>query len=96
MYATILSPGASVSHTFSSTATKGYFHLAMTSGYRGPTIPASEKFEDGGARVRLNGGLALEEGDGSFIHIAKAGEREIKVENTGTKDAEFVLFEMED
>ena len=53
MYATILSPGASVSHTFSSTATKGYFHLAMTSGYRGPTIPASEKFEDGGARVQI-------------------------------------------
>ncbi|KAL8279968.1 hypothetical protein RQP46_007549 [Phenoliferia psychrophenolica] len=96
MYAAILSPGATISHTFASTATKGYFHLAMTSGYRGPTIPASEKFEDGGARVRVQDALALEEGDATFIDIAKAGDREFKVQNTGTKDAEFVLFEMED
>ncbi|KAK4701743.1 quercetin 2,3-dioxygenase, partial [Phenoliferia sp. Uapishka_3] len=96
MYASILSPGASITQTISSTATKCYLHLAMTSGYRGPSIPASEKFEDGGARVRLNGALALEEGDGAFVEVKKEGERELKIENTGSKDAEFVLFEMED
>ena len=96
MYASILSPGATVSHTFSPTSTKGYFHLAMTSGYRGPTIPAAEKFEDGGARVRVQNALAFEEGDGSFINLRKEGDRQFTVENTGTKDAEFVLFEMED
>lgn len=67
----------------------------MRSGYRRPEVAASEKFEDGGAMVRVNGGLVLEEGDGAFVVVSGEGDRGLKVENVGDKDAEWLLFEME-
>lgn len=68
----------------------------MVSGYRKPSTSASDKFEDGGAKLRLNGALVVEEGDGAFINVAKEGEREVVFENQGARDAEFVFFEMEE
>lgn len=67
----------------------------MRSGYRGPSVAASDKFESGGALLRLNG-LNLEEGDGAFVSVVKSeGSRELKIDNVGEVDAEFVLFEMD-
>ncbi|KAM0751506.1 pirin domain-containing protein [Meredithblackwellia eburnea MCA 4105] len=94
MYASILSPGASIKHIISDKITKAYLHNIMLSGYRSPSIPAGEKFEDGGAKLRVNNSLQLEEGDGAFVTVGKEGEREVIFENNGTKDAEFVWFEM--
>ncbi|KAI5474991.1 hypothetical protein MNV49_002114 [Pseudohyphozyma bogoriensis] len=95
MFASILSPKTSVTHTFFKTTTKAYLHNIMVSGYRSPSTPANEKFEDGGARIRLNNGLILEEGDGAFVEITKGEANEFLVENVGTKDAEWILFELE-
>jgi hypothetical protein len=68
----------------------------MRSGYRGPNEAASEKYVDGGAMIRLNDGLILEEGDGAFILISKGdGDKSVKVDNVGDKDAEWLLFELE-
>lgn len=58
-----------------------------------------DKFEDGGAKLRINGGLVLEEGDGAFVTVEKGaeeGSREIKVENVGEREVEWLLFEMSD
>lgn len=96
MYASILSPKASVKHTLAPTTTKAYVHEVMRSGYRGPTVSASDKFEDGGARVQLNGGLILEEGDGAFVTVGADSPRELEVRNVGERDSEFLLFEMSD
>lgn len=98
MYASILSPKSSVKHTLAASTTKAYVHEIMRSGYRGPTTSASDKFEDGGARVQLNGGLILEEGDGAFVTVVggDSAAREVEVRNVGERDAEFLVFEMSD
>lgn len=67
----------------------------MKSGYRSPSQTASDKFEDGGARIRLNGGAVLEEGDGAFVEVTKGGEGELGFENVGEREAEVLMFEME-
>lgn len=97
MFASILNPTSSLTHTISPTTKKAYLHLIMRSGYRAPSVSAAEKYEDGGAKLRVNGGLILEEGDGAFVDLgAVTDSREIKVENVGEKrDAEWLLFEME-
>ena len=97
MFASILNPASSLTHSLSPTTKKAYLHLIMRSGYRAPSVSASEKYEDGGAKLRVNGGLILEEGDGAFVDLtAVTDNREIKVENVGEKrDAEWLLFEME-
>lgn len=46
-----------------------------------------------GAKVELNGGLELREGDGSFANADK-GEV-IQIENTGDRDAEVLVFDLE-
>lgn len=71
----------------------------MKSGYRRPSVSASEKYETGGARLRINGGLVLEEGDGAFISVlgnkTSDGEREVKIESIGEVEGEFLLFEID-
>jgi hypothetical protein len=71
----------------------------MKSGYRRPSVSAAEKYETGGARLRINGGLVLEEGDGAFISAlgnkTSDGEREVKIESIGEVEGEFLLFEMD-
>ena len=62
MYASILSPGQKVSHTFES-GTKGYLHLVMN---------------NTGAKVSITGKsgtqVSLKEGDGAFINAEEAVE----------------------
>ncbi|QRV74110.1 pirin domain-containing protein [Ceratobasidium sp. AG-Ba] len=90
VYATILSPGKSVVHTFPAPAEgqkarKAYIHNIQTSGYN----PKAAN----GANVQLNGGLKLHEGDGSFA-ASTEGEK-IEITNTGTTDAEVLVFDLE-
>ena len=46
-----------------------------------------------GAQIKLNGGLELREGDGSFA--GAAGGEVIQIENTGDRDAELLVFDLE-
>ncbi|KAG8714857.1 hypothetical protein FRC11_006773 [Ceratobasidium sp. 423] len=90
VYASILSPGKTVTHTFSKpaegqSARKAFVHVIQTSGYN--TKAAT------GAKVQLNGGLELSEGDGSFA--AAPGGEEIRIENKGDRDAEVLVFDLE-
>ncbi|KAG8887392.1 hypothetical protein FRB98_009702 [Tulasnella sp. 332] len=81
--ASILSTGKSVTHKFQ--GTKGYVHLIQTSGYN--------TGESSGNKIRINGQLELGEGDGSFIHGAKA--QEVKIENVGSGKAELLVFDIQ-
>jgi len=88
LYSTILSPSASLPHTFATGTTKGYIHVIQTSGY-------NQQAASGGA-VRVSGADGVEqvlrEGDGAYI----SGEgQEIKVENVGDVTAEVLLFDLE-
>ncbi|GAA5870747.1 hypothetical protein JCM16303_001574 [Sporobolomyces ruberrimus] len=99
MYASILSPKGRVKiqHTLAPETKRAYLHSIMKSGYRGPNVSAGDKFEDGGAKLRVNGGLVLEEGDGAFVTIQKGeGDKVIEVENVGEREVEWLLFEMQD
>ena len=85
-YATILSPGKSLSYTFQGDSARlGYIHLAQMSGYN----PGKET---GGATVDV-GGNEIREGDGVFVKGGKSGDT-IEFENIGDVDAEFVWFDM--
>lgn len=85
-YATILSPGKSLSYTFQGDGDRlGYIHLAQMSGYN-PTT------ETQGAKVMI-GEKEIREGDGVFVRGAKKGDT-VQFENTGSTDAEFVWFDM--
>jgi hypothetical protein len=98
MLATVLEPKKSVTHKLASTTTRAYLHLIMTSGYRKPTVSASDKYPDGGAMIEVNEGLVCEEGDGAFIEVRPGSDEDQRVltfKNVAEKDAEFVLFEME-
>ncbi|KAJ3006922.1 hypothetical protein HKX48_009410 [Thoreauomyces humboldtii] len=95
MFASILTPSKTITHTFPKSTPKAYIHNIMVGGYRGPNVAAGDKFEDGGARLKLENGLVLEEGDGAFVEIAEGEGNEFKFENVGAKDAEFILFELE-
>ncbi|GAA5976705.1 hypothetical protein JCM5350_006726 [Sporobolomyces pararoseus] len=103
MFASILIPksGVTLNHVLAPETKRAYLHSIMKSGYRPPNVEAGDKFEDGGAKMRVNAGLVLEEGDGAFITVnAKEGgneaERELKFENVGEREVEFLLFEMSD
>lgn len=84
MKAAVILPGRTIEHTLS--ATKAYIHLIQTSGYN--------RGKAKGNRIRLNGGLELGEGDGSFVW-AKEGET-VEIENVGTGSAEVLVFDIED
>ncbi|GAA6007876.1 hypothetical protein JCM11491_006521 [Sporobolomyces phaffii] len=92
--------GAAIEHALAPETKRAYVHSIMKSGYRSPHVSAGDKFEDGGAKLRLNGGLVLEEGDGAFITIAKGAngveDRTLRVENVGQREVEWLLFEMQD
>ncbi|GBE86338.1 pirin domain-containing protein [Sparassis crispa] len=93
LYATLLSPSASLSHTFSpevAGSRKAYIHVAQTSGYNPTKTP-------GGTTVRVAGSdgatAELREGDGAYV-MGEAG-KELKFENVGDRVAEIVLFDLE-
>lgn len=94
MSASILSAKESLTHKLRDDTKLAYLHLIMRSGYRKPDVPASDKFEDGGAMLKVNAGLVLEEGDGAFVTVAKEGDRSIEFKNVAERDAEFLLWEM--
>ena len=94
MHASILTSKETLTHKLRDDTKLAYLHLIMRSGYRKPTVPASDKFEDGGAMLKVNAGLVLEEGDGAFITVAKEGDRSLELQNVAEKDAEFLLWEM--
>ncbi|GAA5973634.1 hypothetical protein JCM11641_005054 [Rhodosporidiobolus odoratus] len=96
MFASILTSKSSIKHTLSSTTTKAYLHSIMRSGYRSPAVSASDKFEDGGAMLQVNGGYIMEEGDGAFVTVPKEAGREMEFKNVGERDVEFLVFEMQD
>jgi len=90
MKATMLSPGATVEHTFPAPpkgeeSRKGYVHVIQTSGYKTGVAQ--------GHRVKINGGLELAEGDGSFAW-GQTGDK-IEIENIGSGIAEVLVFDIE-
>jgi hypothetical protein len=91
LYATLLSPSKSLSHTFPSgraTSRKAYVHVIQTSGYNAEAATgATVKVAGHGAEVELK------EGDGGYIY-GEAG-KEITVANVGDKVAELLLFDLE-
>ncbi|KAF7983705.1 hypothetical protein HWV62_19637 [Athelia sp. TMB] len=89
LYSTLLSLGKSLSHQFSTGATKGYIHVIQTSGYNVGTAK--------GATIRVSGGGGVEaelrEGDGAYITLKN--KKDLQVENVGVDVAEVLLFELE-
>ena len=88
VYATLLTPAVSRTHTFQPSAIKGYIHVVQTSGYNTGA--------GNGAKVKVTGGDAeteLREGDGAYMMLISG--KEVKVENVGTGVAEVLLFEIE-
>lgn len=91
MFASLLSPSATLKHTLPSSAgqRKAYVHIPQTSGYN-PKEPS-------GAQVRLTtpsgDSVVLREGDGAYIR-GDAGAV-LQVDNEGALVAEIVLFDLE-
>lgn len=90
VFASILSSSKTVTHDFPKPALgesmrKAYIHLIQRSGYN--TKAAK------GARIRINGGLELSEGDGAFA-MGVEGDR-LEIENVGDRQAEFLVFDVE-
>jgi len=90
VYATIISPSTNMLYSFPAPAPnegmrKSYVHVIQTSGYN--TGAAK------GARVKINGGLELAEGDGVFA-LGKEGDK-LEVENVGDVPAEVLVFDVE-
>ncbi|BFZ64878.1 hypothetical protein YB2330_006031 [Saitoella coloradoensis] len=97
MYACILPPGETVTHTFGSfggkcnNKRKGYIQIAQSSGY----VPPNEEVKSG-VKILLNGEVELGEGDTAYIDGATPG-MEITIQNVGEKGgkkAEFIWFDM--
>ncbi|KAF9451173.1 RmlC-like cupin [Macrolepiota fuliginosa MF-IS2] len=88
LYATLLSTGKTLERPFE--GKKGYIHVVQTSGYN----PNKSQ----GATVKVSGPgyeeLELKEGDGAYIFVGQKGNA-LKVENTGDKTAEVLLFDLE-
>ena len=81
-----------MTHTFPETAhggeeRKAYIHVVQASGYN------TEKSLENGARVKLNEGLELGEGDGAFIS-GLVGDK-LEIESIGKMSAEIILFDIE-
>jgi len=86
LFATILSPTASLSHT--ARRTNVYAHLIQRSGYNtGAATGATVKIDVGGDSVQLR------EGDGVYITLTPGTK--VDVENVGEKGGELLLFDTE-
>lgn len=91
MFASLLPAASSISHSLGPKTKSAYLHLVQSTGYRGPSAPPDTK----GAQLRLNDDLVLEEGDSLLIEVGRSGSKELRVESTGKREAEWVLVEME-
>jgi len=92
VYASILSAGKSVSHTFAPGTTKALVHNIMTSGY---VEPRSKRIQSG-SKLQLKSSaesLELAEGDGVYINVSGEPTLEIRAAE-GCENSEFILFEM--
>lgn len=86
VFATILSPTTSLSHT--ATRTYVYAHLIQRSGYNtGAPNGAAVKIDVGSDSVQLR------EGDGVYITLTPGAK--VDVQNVGEKDGELLLFDTE-
>lgn len=95
MFASLISPSTTLSHTFQQSSSfgllprKAYIHVVQTSGYN----PAQAS----GAHITVSGPdgkpVDLWEGDGAYI-TGEAGQT-LKVQNSGDKIAEVILFDLE-
>ena len=86
VFATILSPTASLSHT--AQRTNIYVHLIQRSGYNaGLATGATVKIDVGDDSIQLR------EGDGVYITLTPGGK--VGVQNAGEKDCELLLFDTE-
>ncbi len=98
MFASILEPGKSVTHTVSAPYTanpttenkKVYVHVIQTSKYN----PKTALTHADAAKVKINGENVLGEGDGAFVEGGKAGDG-LVLESVGGSNAEVVVFEMD-
>ena len=91
VHASILTQGNKVEHTNRGDTTKLLVHNIMRSGYRAPKDAVIE----GGARLEVFNGdqkHTLEEGDSLYVNGKL--DAPLKFANEGSKDAEFLLFEM--
>ncbi|KAK4990512.1 hypothetical protein LTR66_006785 [Elasticomyces elasticus] len=83
MFASILSPGKSVTHELVKEGErKVYVHVVMS----GRTQPSE------GAKIKV-GDVVLGEGDGAFVDGAK-GPGSVTLESVGNNKAEFLVFDM--
>ena len=86
VFATILSPTVSLSHT--AKRTNVYAHLIQRSGYNaGAATGAAVKIKVGGDSVQLR------EGDGVYVTLTPGTK--VDVENVSEKDGELLLFDAE-
>ena len=86
VFATILSPNASLSHI--AQRTKVYAHLIQRSGYNSGAAA--------GATVKIsvdNDTVELREGDGVYVNLSPGAK--VDVQNVGEKDGELLLFDTE-
>lgn len=88
LYATLLNTGKTLERPLE--GKKGYIHVVQTSGYN----PQKSQ----GATVKISGPgyeeLELKEGDGAYIFVGQKGNT-LKVENTGNKTAEVLVFDLD-
>jgi len=94
LYASILTPNSDgkVTYAFpsSSASRKAYIHVIQTSGYnRDPTNEAQKDT----AKVKVNGGAILGEGDGMFAIGSGTEGEAIVLENVSDVKAEVLVFE---
>lgn len=86
VFATILSPTVSLSHT--AKRTRVYAHLIQRSGYNTAVATgATVKIEVGGDSVQLR------EGDGVYITLTPGSK--VDLQNVGEEDSELLLFDTE-
>jgi hypothetical protein len=94
LYASILTPDSDgkVTYTFPSHSKthNAYVHVIQTSGYN--ENPTNETQKDA-AKVKVNGGAVLGEGDGLFAVGSGVEGEGIVVENVSNVNAEVLIFE---
>ncbi|KAF8327172.1 uncharacterized protein EI90DRAFT_2928749 [Cantharellus anzutake] len=95
LYASILTPDSNGKVTYSfapspSVTRNVYIHVIQTSGYSTKPTPEIQK---GVAKVEVNGGVVLGEGDGLFAVGSGTEGEGIVLVNMGDVNAEVLLFE---
>jgi hypothetical protein len=90
LYATLLSPSATVKHTFGAPAAGenkryGYLHVIQTSDYNtGKAI---------GVTIQVNGKLKLAEGDATYIEASEGDI--VEITNVANKTGELLFFDLD-